>query len=61
MTKIVLSNILLGLGALLLVGFVSLEIMGLHSDALVPAISALLIGCTAVLDRRPEKKLEQSR
>ncbi len=61
MTKNVLSNTLLGLGALLLVVFITLEIMGLHSDALLPAAAAFFIGCTAVLDRMQEKKLEQSR
>ena len=61
MTRTVLSNALLGLGAIILVVFITLEILGLHSDALVPATAAFFIGCTAVLDRMQEKKLEQSR
>jgi hypothetical protein len=54
------SNTLLGFGILLLVGFGVLEVLGMHSDPLVPAFSAFFIGCTAVLDRMGEPKLKQS-
>jgi hypothetical protein len=51
MLKPFISNILLCLGVLMLLGFGVLEIAGLPSDPLLPAFSALLIGGTAVLDR----------
>ena len=58
MKKTVFSNTLLSMGALLLVGFGLLEIMGLRSDPLLPAISAFFIGCTAVLDRMGAQKFD---
>lgn len=51
MRKLQLSNALLGLGVLFLLGFGFIEINGVQSDPLLPAFAALLIGCTAVLDR----------
>ncbi len=59
-TKNVFSNTLLVFGTFLLVGFAVLELLGMHSDPLVPALSAFFIGCTAVLDRMGEPKLKQS-
>ena len=51
MRKINLSNTLLSLGVLILLSFGVIEINGAQSDPLLPAFAALLIGCTAVLDR----------
>jgi hypothetical protein len=51
MQKLNLSNTLLSLGVVSLVGFGLIEINGVQSDPLLPAFAALLIGCTAVLDR----------
>ena len=51
MQKLHLSNTLLGLGVLILLSFGLIEFNGLQSDPLLPAFAALLIGCTAVLDR----------
>jgi hypothetical protein len=51
MQKLNLSNAFLGLGVLILLSFGLIEINGLQSDPLLPASAALLIGCTAVLDR----------
>ncbi len=51
MRKLSLSNTLLGLGVLILLSFGLIEINGVQSDPLLPAFAALLIGCTAVLDR----------
>jgi hypothetical protein len=51
MKKTLLSNMLLILGILMLLSFIGLELTGLQADPLLPASSALLIGCTAVLDR----------
>lgn len=51
MRQALLSNAFLGLGAVMLLGFGFMEVNGLHSDPLVPASAALLIGFTAVLDR----------
>lgn len=45
------SNALLSLGVTMLVGFGVIEMSGIHSDPLLPALAALLIGCTAVIDR----------
>ncbi|MCC6168361.1 MAG: hypothetical protein IT329_14150 [Caldilineaceae bacterium] len=45
------SNAFLSLGTLMLVGFGALEVSGFHSDPLLPAFAAFLIGVTAVLDR----------
>ncbi len=49
--KPLFSNTLLSLGVTMLVGFGVMEISGAQSDPLLPALAALLIGCTAVLDR----------
>jgi hypothetical protein len=46
-----ISNALLVVGAAALVSFGVLELMQLQPDPLLPAFSALFIGCTAVLDR----------
>jgi hypothetical protein len=51
MRKLYLSNALLSLGVLILLSFGLIEMNGLQSDPLLPAFAALLIGCTAVLDR----------
>jgi hypothetical protein len=51
MQKLHLSNTLLSLGVLILLSFGLVEFTGFHSDPLLPAFAALLIGCTAVLDR----------
>ena len=51
MQKLNLSNTLLGLGVLTLLGFGVIEVNGLQSDPLLPAFAALLIGGTAVIDR----------
>jgi uncharacterized membrane protein len=51
MRKLYLSNALLGLGVLFLLSFGVIEVNGLQSNPLLPAFAALLIGCTAVLDR----------
>ena len=51
MQKLNLSNTLLSLGVVSLVGFGLIEFNGVQSDPLLPAFAALLIGCTAVLDR----------
>lgn len=58
MAKSHVSNALLALGALLLVAVIVLEMRGLSSDPLLPAFSAFLIGCTAVLDRVGVRELE---
>jgi hypothetical protein len=49
--KSIFSNTLLGLGTLMLVVFVVLELLGSRSDPLLPALSALSLGVTAILDR----------
>jgi hypothetical protein len=54
MTKDRFSNALLGLGTFMLVVFVILELMGLRADPLLPALAALALGGTAVLDRLGE-------
>ena len=51
MQKFNVSNALLGLGVLILLSFGLIEFTGLQSDPILPAFAALLIGCTAVLDR----------
>jgi hypothetical protein len=51
MTKAFFSNSLLGLGTLMLIVFVVMELGGWHSNPLLPAFAALAIGGTAVLDR----------
>jgi hypothetical protein len=51
MQKLHVSNTLLSLGVLTLMSFGLVEITGVQSDPLLPAFAALLIGCTAVIDR----------
>lgn len=51
MTKNFVSNALLGLGTVMLVGFVLLELSGLRTDPMLPALAALALGGTAILDR----------
>jgi hypothetical protein len=56
MTKNLFSNGLLGLGTMMLMLFVGLEFTGLRSDPLLPALAALALGGTAVLDRIGEQE-----
>lgn len=56
MKKVFFSNSLLGLGTLMLLLFVVLEFSGLRSDPLLPALAALALGGTAVLDRIGEQQ-----
>jgi hypothetical protein len=51
MKKGAISNGLLSIGVLILMGFAILELAGVQPDPLLPAFSAFFIGCTAVLDR----------
>jgi len=51
MNKIFLSNALLVLGTVMLIAFTGLELWGMRSDPLLPALSALALGGTAILDR----------
>ena len=51
MAKQNVSNLLLVAGIVLLAAVGVAEINGTTSDPLLPAFSAFLIGCTAVLDR----------
>ncbi len=53
-----ISNGFLLLGVGLLAWFGVAEIQGLYSDPLMPALSALFIGSTAVLDRLENQKFE---
>jgi hypothetical protein len=53
-----ISNALLISGVLLLVLFGVAEMQGLATDPLMPALSALLIGSTAVLDRLGSREFE---
>ena len=46
-----MSNALLAVGVLMLVLFGLLQVLGNSIDPLLPATSAFLIGCTAVIDR----------
>jgi hypothetical protein len=46
-----IGNALLFLGAVMLVVWGAVELAGLSTDPLLPATSALLVGCTAMLDR----------
>lgn len=46
-----LSNTMLLVGVLVLSAFVGLELAGSNTDPMIPAVAALCIGCTAVLDR----------
>jgi hypothetical protein len=58
MQKLHVSNALLGLGVIILMSFGFVEINGVQSDPLLPAFAALLIGCTAVIDRVSLPKLK---
>lgn len=51
------SNVLLMLGAVMLLAFGIMEATGFHTDPLLPAFSAFLIGMTAVLDRSDFRRL----
>jgi hypothetical protein len=51
MNRFFLSNALLSVGAGMLGLFVVLELWGMRSDPLLPALSALMLGGTAILDR----------
>ncbi|MCL4860128.1 MAG: hypothetical protein KJZ93_12005 [Caldilineaceae bacterium] len=56
MTKGFVSNALLGLGTVMLIGFVLLELSGLRSDPMLPALAALALGGTAILDRLGDRE-----
>lgn len=56
MTKSFVSNALLGLGTVMLIGFVLLELSGLRSDPMLPALAALALGGTAILDRLGDRE-----
>jgi hypothetical protein len=49
--RLLLGNACLGLGIVLLAAFLLLEFNGFTAEPLVPALAALSVGCTAVLDR----------
>ncbi len=51
MAKQNISNALLAMGAVLLAAVGLAELGGVTTDPLLPAVSALFIGSTAVLDR----------
>ncbi len=51
MNKHLFSNTLLSLGTLMLLLFVGMEFTGLRTDPLLPAVAALALGGTAILDR----------
>jgi hypothetical protein len=57
MPKELFSNLLLMLGAVTLSIFVVMEATGYRTDPLMPALSAFLIGVTAVLDRNGFRRL----
>ena len=61
MTVSWMSNTLLLLGVVMLAMFGLMQIMGIGIDPLLPAGSAFLIGCTAVIDRIGERKLSNSK
>lgn len=52
-----ISNASLLVGAAALLSFGVLELMQYQPDPLLPAFSALFIGCTAVLDRLGVRQL----
>jgi hypothetical protein len=52
-----MSNTLLAAGVLMLCLFGILQVTGNTIDPLLPATSAFLIGCTAVIDRVGTRKL----
>lgn len=49
--KLLLSNAFLGLSIVLLTAFLAVEMNGFSVDPLIPALAALSVGCSAVLDR----------
>lgn len=57
MPKELFSNVLLMLGAVMLVAFAVMEVTGVRTDPLMPALSAFLVGMTAVLDRNGFRRL----
>lgn len=57
MPKELFSNVLLMLGAVMLVAFGLMEVTGVRADPLMPALSAFLVGMTAVLDRNEFRRL----
>ncbi len=57
-SKHIVSDVLLMIGFIALLGFGAFELSGWGTQPLVPATAALLIGCTAVLDRVGEPELE---
>lgn len=56
-----MSNTLLVLGVMMLALFGLLQMLGIGIDPLLPAASAFLIGCTAVIDRVGERKLSNNK
>jgi hypothetical protein len=56
MTKDFFSNALLVVGTVMLVLFVLFELIGLRADPLLPALAALALGGTAILDRLGERE-----
>ncbi|HQY92501.1 MAG: hypothetical protein WAU00_18395 [Caldilinea sp.] len=57
MPKELFSNTLLMLGVVALLTFGIMEGVGIHTDPLVPAFAAFLIGMTAVMDRGGFRRL----
>ena len=51
MVKVLASNMLLVSGIGILTVFGAMQVLGLHTEPLMPASAAFCIGCTAVLDR----------
>lgn len=51
MVKTLASNTLLGFGISILAAFGAMQVLGFHTEPLMPATAAFCIGCTAVLDR----------
>lgn len=49
--KLFLSNAFLGLGIVILTAFLVVEMNGFATQPLIPALAALSVGCSAVLDR----------
>ena len=52
-----MSNILLALGATLLVAFGVLLAIGLPADPIIAAVAGFFVGCSAILDRVTTKEL----
>ena len=55
-----IGNALLVLGAVMLVAWGAGELAGHSTDPLLPATSALLVGCTAMLDRLGAPRLRRN-